>query len=95
MKIELLQSDRKGDWTVIVDGIFADHLCPDEALGVVAAAIFGGFPRHHPFLKTYEQWRHFRERICRQEGLEIVGLLTGPEWAMEHGHGNASAASMP
>jgi len=40
MKIELFQTLR-GFYTVIVDDQFADMLTKDEALGVIASALFG------------------------------------------------------
>jgi hypothetical protein len=53
VKLELLEP-QPGRYTVIVDGYgFADQLCRDEALGVVAACLFGAKP---PYLHTYEQW---------------------------------------
>ena len=75
MHIEVLKVD--GSFTVIVDGKFADHLCPDEALGVVAAAIFSGFTRI-PYVKSYEEWdRWERKYRCKVEPLPpIAGLLT-------------------
>jgi hypothetical protein len=60
LKIELFQTAEPG-FTVIVGDRFADGLCPDEALGVVASALFGsGAP--HPYLKTYEQWHAYGVR---------------------------------
>lgn|GEM_PF-4291632 len=52
MKIKISEEDNpQGGWTIFVDDTYANHLCTDEVLGVVAAALFGGFPRHHPYLK--------------------------------------------
>lgn len=66
----------EGYLTVIVDGRFADHLCLDEALGVVASALFSG-RKELPYLKTYEQWdaadKHFRRR---EPAIKIAGFLT-------------------
>lgn len=52
-RIELIDTGK--GWTVIVGGMFADHLCDDEALGVVAAAIYSNRPRL-PYVRTYAEW---------------------------------------
>ena len=66
----------EGHLTVIVDGRFADHLCVDEALGVVASALFSG-RKELPYLKTYEQWdaqdKFFRRREPQPK---IAGFLS-------------------
>ena len=54
LHIELIESE-PGNFTVIVGGLFADMLCRDEALGVIAAALFVGQTRL-PYLKSYVEW---------------------------------------
>jgi hypothetical protein len=58
MKIELIVTD-EGIF-VSVDGEFADQLGHDEALGVVAAALFSG--RRIPYVRSYESWTRWNER---------------------------------
>ena len=62
--------------TVIVDGRFVDHLCLDEALGVVASALFSGRD-DLPYVKTYAAWdawdKHFRRGGTP---VQIAGFLT-------------------
>lgn len=48
-----------GGFTAIVDGKFAEGLTPDEALGVVASALFGPYPI---YVRTYEEWYRWREK---------------------------------
>lgn len=57
LKIEVLNIAGAG-YTVIVDGLFSDQLGKDEALGVVAAALFSGASRI-PYVKSYEEWARF------------------------------------
>ncbi len=54
LRIELIETE-PGHFTVIAGDRFADHLMRDEALGVIAAALFSGGGAA-PYLKTYEQW---------------------------------------
>lgn len=70
MKIEILQTG-DNDYTVIVDDKFADRLCVDEALGVVASALFTN--KVPLFIKTYEAWHYLQKRYGRIE--EPIGLL--------------------
>ena len=77
MKIEMRSEGPKGTWTVVVDDLFADHLAPDEALGVVAAALFSGSPKKHPFLRSYESWLWFEKRY-RNYSRPVTALLSGP-----------------
>lgn len=76
MHLELIQTER-GYFTVIVDGQFADRLCPDEALGVVAAAIYRGCTRL-PYVQSYEQWDRFDQRYRHKDDPRppTAGLLT-------------------
>lgn len=76
LHIELIEPEQ-GHFTVIVGGRFADHLCRDEALGIVAAALFGGQQGPLPYLRTYEQWDYW-DREYRRKGAAFVpaALLT-------------------
>lgn len=96
MRVELLQVDRSdhgyttSDYTVIVDGKgFADRLCRDEALGVIAACLFGVKP---PYLQTYEQWVHSTRKYRDKDEPypEPVALLGCNTWA----HGAPSNRSI-
>ncbi len=60
LRIELLEPE-PGHFTVIVGQRFADHLFRDEALAVVAGALFCN-TREPPFLKTYDEWARWDER---------------------------------
>lgn len=74
LRIELFKTEEAG-YTVIVNGRFADRLCPDEALGVVAAALYAGAQRI-PYITSYEEWLA-RERRYRVNDIEpVAGLLT-------------------
>lgn len=71
-----LHKNDKG-WHVVVDDQIADGLCPEEALGVVAATIFAPewharFASHkqHPFLKSLDDWReHARVQAERHSSI--------------------------
>lgn len=70
-RIELIQTE-PGYFTVIVDDKFA-HMCSrDEALGVVAAVLFGGTPA--PFLKSYAQWDGW-QILYDEDPVEPVALI--------------------
>jgi hypothetical protein len=80
MKIELLEV-RPGDYTVIVSGQgFADRLCRDEALGVVAACLYGAKP---PYLRTYEQWVAWEIKYLREPIVQPVALLGCNTWSQQ------------
>jgi hypothetical protein len=82
MRLELLEV-RQGDYTVIVDGKgFADRLNRDEALGVVAACLFGVQP---PYLHTYEQWvaRERKYRHPEEPYPQPVALLGCNTWSQQ------------
>lgn len=63
--LELFETEQ-GHFTVIVGGVFADHLGRDEALGVVASVLFAG-TKGVPYLKTYEQWSWWQERYRHRD----------------------------
>lgn len=71
-KIEILATEEHGI-TVIVDDKFADHLCRDEALGVVAAKLMGS--EFIPYLQTFEQWHKWQLRHRCSEFVEPVAEL--------------------
>lgn len=73
-RIELIEV-RPGDWTVIADGAFADRLCDDEALGVIAAAIYSNRPRL-PYVRSYEEWVWFQRRYMSETFVAPAALLT-------------------
>lgn len=75
LHIELIETGAGGGFTVIVNGQFADMLCRDEALGVIAAALFTGCKRL-PYLQTYEQWDAQDRRWRENERAPITALLT-------------------
>lgn len=60
LRIELLEPE-PGTFTVIVGDLFADNLGRDEALAVVAGALFCN-TKAPPFLKTYREWSFWDER---------------------------------
>ena len=66
LRIELLEPE-PGHFTVVVGDRFADHLMRDEALAVVAGALFCN-THEPPFLKTYEQWARWDQRYRQPEG---------------------------
>lgn len=87
MHIELLKTSDAG-YTVIVDGLFCDLLAPDEALGVVAAAIFAGVKRV-PYVRSYAEWdRWERKYHTRPEDQRppLAGLLTWNGSPRHHQH---------
>jgi len=59
-------------FTIIYGDRFADRLAKDEALGVVAAILFGGKPPH--YMNTYEGWLR-REKIHNHDIGNPVALL--------------------
>ena len=61
MRIEVF-TDGRG-YTVIVNDRFSDCLCADEALGVIAAALFGEMGTTHPFLHTLDVWVAEQKRM--------------------------------
>lgn len=78
LHIELIETGPKY-FTVICGERFADHLACDEALGVVAAALFGG-QQHLPFLKTYVEWDQW-DRLYRADGRRpVAALLAWNRW---------------
>jgi hypothetical protein len=55
MKLTIQKTDH--GFTVVCDDVLvADSLCPDEALGTVAVALFNGFLHPHRYFKTRAQW---------------------------------------
>ncbi len=73
-RIELIET-RPGDWTVIAGERFADRLCDDEALGVVAAAIYGHRQRL-PYVKDYAEWVWWQQRYMKETFTPPVALLS-------------------
>jgi hypothetical protein len=71
--LELLEV-APGDFTVIHNGRFADRLCRDEALGVIAAVLFSANPP--AYMKTYEQWVRWQKRYSSDPPAAPAGLLT-------------------
>lgn len=72
-KIEILKTESQG-LTVIVDDKFADYLCVDEALGCVAAALFGGMSRV-PYVRTYEEWVGWQKRYDTNRFRTPIALI--------------------
>jgi len=70
MKIEVFETD-PGYYTAIVDSEFADGLTKDEALGVVASALFSSRPI---FVRSYEEWVRWHEQFAGMKR-ETVPLL--------------------
>lgn len=73
LHIELIEVER-GGFTVLAGERFADHLCRDEALGVIAGLLFSGITP--PYLHTYVQWDAWHRRYCRDSVQPITALLT-------------------
>lgn len=71
--IELFEPE-PGHFTVICGGKFADRLCRDEALGVIAAALFCGAIRP-PYLHTYAEWDRWDRHYGSQTRQPITALL--------------------
>lgn len=70
-RIEVVKHPKRG-FTVIVDEKFADELTIDEALGVVASALFALKPM---YVVDYETWL-MRERVLfHKQPRPIAGLL--------------------
>ena len=69
--------ETRGGWTVIVDDLFAEGLGKDEALGVVASALFSCKPI---FVCSYEEWVQQTRWWNRFENTPSKAplLLTGP-----------------
>ena len=74
LRLELIESE-SGFFSVIVGDRFADMLCRDEALGVIAAALFGGHGQM-PYLKTYEMWTWWDRKYRSATRREPVALLS-------------------
>jgi hypothetical protein len=76
LHVELLEPE-PGHFTVIVGGKFADHLCRDEALAVVAGALYCGTSAP-PFLKSYSEWARWDQRYRQPAGqpFKPAALLT-------------------
>ena len=74
MSIELIQTE-PGLFTVIAGDRFADHLARDEALGVVAALLFGG-AHCPPYLKSYAEWHRWQQRYSLDKPAAPVALLS-------------------
>lgn len=73
-RIELIEV-APHNWTVIVDGQFADRLCDDEALGVVAAAIYGHRDRLL-YVRDYAAWVWWQRRYMSESFSPPVGLIS-------------------
>lgn len=73
LHIELIEVEH-GGYTVLAGERFADHLCRDEALGVIAGLLFSGITP--PYLRTYEQWAAWQRRHTRAGLQPITALLT-------------------
>lgn len=75
MTFEKLTIEKIGGLFAVRSGDkFADHLTPDEVLGVVASALFS--PKGPIFLRTYEQvvntpWSEAHEAYVRSTGLAL------------------------
>jgi hypothetical protein len=66
LRIELIEPE-PGHFTVIVGDKFADHLGRDEALAVVAGALFCNTTAP-PFLKTYREWAWWDQQYRQPRG---------------------------
>lgn len=73
LHLELLETE-PGHFTVIAGGRFADHLMRDEALGVIAASLFGG-KGPAPYLKSYVEWDWWDRKYRNKERREPTALL--------------------
>lgn len=74
MHVELIETER-GSFTVVAGEKFADRLGRDEALGVLAALLFGGV-QALPYMRTYDQWLAWHRRYCAPDIQEPVALLS-------------------
>lgn len=73
-RIEIIPTD-SNQFTVIVGGVFADRLTVDEALGVVASALFR--PEKPPlYARSYEQWMRFNSKYNINPPVNPIALLT-------------------
>ena len=70
MNLELFETT-PGFFTVIVNGKFADMCTRDEALGVVASALFSKRPI---FVRSYESW--LKARSLYNDFKPPIALLT-------------------
>lgn len=75
LHIELIEPE-PGHFTLIVGDKFADHLSRDEALAVVAGALFCNTSAP-PFLKTYAEWAWWDTRYNQpnQQPFQPAALL--------------------
>lgn len=77
MKYETITIESTTDYglTVVIDGrLFAEGLSRDEALGVVASAIFS--EKRPIFVRTYEEWIKWHEHFSKSILAVPVGLIT-------------------
>lgn len=76
LHVELFEP-QPGHFTVIVGDKFADHLCRDEALAVVAGALYCNTSAP-PFLKTYAEWARWDQRFRQpdRQPFKPAALLT-------------------
>ena len=74
LHIEMFET-APGQFTVILGDLFADRLGRDEALAVVAGALFCGTAAP-PFVRTYECWSAWQERYCDRKPFRPAALLS-------------------
>lgn len=74
MRIEINEDEEGGYFTVVVNGQFADMLGRDEALGVVAHALFSNVMRA-PYLQSYAGWDAWNRRYRVDESKPPIALL--------------------
>ena len=73
MKIELVER-RPGCFFVRIGDLFSDELGADEALGVIASALFNREAKP-PYIGSYEDWFYWNKRYCPSNIQEPVALL--------------------
>ena len=85
LHVELIETE-SGFFSVIVGDRFADMLARDEALGVIAAALFGGRGQL-PYLKDYVTWDWWDRKYRSATRREPVALLSwNDSFALQAAH---------
>lgn len=72
-------------WAMVrVGDLFADHLGKDEALGVVASALFSSAPPM--YVRSYEEWVRWNERFLKldRSGQKLLAAPAGVPDCPQH-----------